>query len=96
MDEAEEDINKSIILDSDNPWAYRNKGIFYQMKGDHESAIRLLSQALEMDENVDRVHFYLGISHEQRQEKDKACQHFQSALDAGDKEAAERYRKECL
>jgi len=49
LDKAETDINQSIELDPYNGWAYRNKGIFYFMKGDYPSAQRLLVQAEKMD-----------------------------------------------
>ena len=96
LDLAEDDINKSIVLNPDNAWSYRNKGIFYQMTGDHENAIRLLNQALEMDGALERVHFYLGKSLWESGQKDQACFHFQLAKDAGDTEATALYQKGCL
>ena len=95
LEAAEDDINKSIVLNPENAWSYRNKGIFYQMKGDHENAVRLLSQALEMDESVERIHFYLATSYLQLGQKPEACQNLRAALNTNDPEATALHQKHC-
>ena len=77
LDAAKEAINKSITLDPDNAWAYRNKGIYYLAVDDFVSAERLLAQSLNMDASVDRIHFYYGQALLKNEKGKAACEQFQ-------------------
>src|SRR5690606_427942 len=60
LSRSREDFDLSISLDPYNPWAYRNKGWYYIRTGDHASALRVLSQAEEMDPGIEKLNYYLA------------------------------------
>lgn len=62
LPEALDDVNKSIVEDPRNAWAYRNKGIYYYLSGDHANAARLLERALELDSTVREAKRYLELA----------------------------------
>jgi Flp pilus assembly protein TadD len=80
LDSALADINESIRLDADNPWAYRNKGIYYLRTSDYPSAVRLLKQAIEMDPFVEDGFAYLAEALLQNQQTDEACKAWQESV----------------
>jgi tetratricopeptide (TPR) repeat protein len=85
MEKAEADINESISSDPYNAWAYRNKGVFYLMKGDYPSAERLLKQSIDMDNFVDKIYFYLGMAYLKNGKTALACTSFKKSEEFGDK-----------
>jgi Flp pilus assembly protein TadD len=66
LPEALVDIDKSIVGDPRNAWAYRNKGIYYYLSGDAANAIRLLGRALEMDSTVREAKRYLELARDKK------------------------------
>src|SRR5690606_35830241 len=66
LPEAFTDIDKSIVGDPRNAWAYRNKGIYYYRSGDYANAVRLLQRALEMDSTVREAKRYLELARQQQ------------------------------
>jgi len=94
LEQAERDINQSIIIDPDNPWAYRNKGIFYMEKGLLSDAKRLFYQTKTMDPSVKLLEFYLGQTHLLAQNIDSACWYWKISnlkKEAAGMEAFERH-----
>lgn len=85
LPEALRDIDQSILGDSDNGWAYRNKGIYRLRSGDFKDAIRLLNQALSIDSFIDKIHYYLGMAYLSNNQKKEACEQFKLSEQAGDK-----------
>lgn len=93
LSRSREDFDLSISLDPYNPWAYRNKGWYYIRTGDHASAIRVLSQAEEMDSGIEKLNYYLAEAY-YPVDKVKACMYFEKALTK--QEVTEEYvRKKC-
>ncbi|MEQ8425466.1 MAG: tetratricopeptide repeat protein, partial [Cyclobacteriaceae bacterium] len=84
LDEAAKYIDASLSADPENGWAYRNKGIYYLLKEDYSNAERLLSQAVEMDSFIDKIHFYLGMAYLKNGKKAQACEQFDLSEEAGD------------
>ena len=76
MRRALEDINLSISLDPSNAWAYRNKGIYYLMNNNVDDAVRLLTQAEQMEPFVEKINYYLGLAYQQKGELKKASEYF--------------------
>ena len=66
LPEALSEIDKSIVKDPLNAWAYRNKGIYYYLSGDPVNAVRLLERALEMDSTVREAKHYLKLALEKK------------------------------
>jgi Flp pilus assembly protein TadD len=59
QEEGLELINQSIRMDSKNPFALRNKGIYYVIKGDKISALQYLDQLSVDYPDMDLVQEYL-------------------------------------
>ncbi len=95
LPEALLDIDESILLDPDNGWAYRNKGIYRLLSGDYENAIRLLKQGLAIDSFIDKIHFYLGMAYLKNKQKSEACEQFNLSEKAGDKMLTVDLLKSC-
>jgi len=95
LPEALIDIDQSILLDAENGWAYRNKGIYRFLSGDYENAIRLLKQSLSMDSFIDKTHFYLGMAYFKNNQKKEACEQFDLSEKAGDKMVPAEFFKQC-
>jgi tetratricopeptide (TPR) repeat protein len=57
-EEAIDLINQSIQLDPKNPFALRNKGIYYVMKGDKISALQYLTDLVKNYPEMDLVQEY--------------------------------------
>jgi tetratricopeptide (TPR) repeat protein len=74
------DIDQSIGEDPYNPWAYRNKGIYYLKQNDPVAAIRLLERAEKMDANIDKINLYLGEAYFKNGDRKKACVYYEKAL----------------
>jgi tetratricopeptide (TPR) repeat protein len=94
-DVALKDINESIVIDPDNPWAYRNKAIYYFMMGEDSDAERLLLQSIKMDNSIALSHFYLGNIFLKNGSQVKACEEFLVSLQLGDLEGEKAYRQYC-
>ncbi len=94
MELAKEDIDQSILRDTDNLWAYRNKGIWHYKQQDYEAAIRLLSRALDKKEYVENVHSYLGLTYLALDQKAEACKMFKKAESFGE-DMSKPYLKNC-
>jgi tetratricopeptide (TPR) repeat protein len=89
------EIDRSILMDPDNGWAYRNKGIYYLLNGDYGRAVKLLRQAAEMDNFIERVHFYLGMAYLKNGQQREACEQFELSEKAGDKMVTSALLKPC-
>jgi tetratricopeptide (TPR) repeat protein len=90
------DINASIEIDPYNSWSYRNKGIYYYKTEKYEDALRLLNKAKEMDINLESIDLYLGLTHIELGNTDKACEYFNNGLSAGDEQCKEAMENFCL
>ena len=95
LSDALHDIDQSILLDPDNGWAYRNKGIYYLLSGDYPNAVRLLKQALAMDGFIDKIHFYLGTAYLKDNLLKEACEQFRMSDRVGDKMVTTELLKAC-
>ena len=92
---AVEDVNKSIVLDPKNGWAYRNKALWYMQKDQYEQAIILLERASKMDDFIDRLYYYQGICYHHLNLTDKACAAWSKSLERGERESEEMLKKYC-
>jgi tetratricopeptide (TPR) repeat protein len=91
---ALKDIDASIIGDPYNGWAYRNKGIFYIQQKNYADAIRLLTQAEEMDPRIENIYFYLGHAHFLNGNKNQACAFWHESKKMKE-EASQKITYEC-
>jgi tetratricopeptide (TPR) repeat protein len=89
------EIDRSILMDPDNGWAYRNKGVYYLLNGDYGRAIKLLRQAVAMDSFIERAHFYLGMAYLKNGQAAEACEQFELSDRAGDGMVTVELMKAC-
>jgi tetratricopeptide (TPR) repeat protein len=89
------DINESIVINPENPWAYRNKGLYYFMQDDYENAERLFLHTIRMDGSIKLSHLYLGKIYVQQGKISTACEHFKRAIELGDDGVTEAYNENC-
>ncbi len=96
VDKALEDINRSIQLDPSNSYAYRNKGIYNLAEDNLASAISNLEQAMDMNENTDKVQYFLAKAYLQAGDKKKACEYLYQASLQSVEDATTLYESQCL
>jgi tetratricopeptide (TPR) repeat protein len=94
-DKALEDINESILIDAENPWAYRNKAIYYYMKGDDVNAERLFLQSIDMHNSISLSHFYLGNLMLRKGNQARACTEFLVSRELGELEGEKAHLQYC-
>ena len=85
---AEKDINLSIRGDSENPWAYRNKGILYYYEGRYNEALRNLQVSQQMDPEVEELANYIGLVLWRLDKQTEACDTWREGAAKGDQKAA--------
>ena len=90
------DFNESIVINSDNPWAYRNKGIYYYKKKELEHAERLFKQSISLDDQIPSSHYHLGLIYLQLGRKDDACMEFKVSSDQKNQKGQKAYQLHCL
>ncbi len=59
LEKGLEDINLSLKQDSKNLYALRNKGIYYEMVGQKELALKYLQDVFESDKDLPLTEEYL-------------------------------------
>jgi tetratricopeptide (TPR) repeat protein len=72
------------MSDPDNGWAYRNKGLYFLLKGNTSEAIRLLEKAHSMDPFIERIDLYLGEAYLAAGDRAKGCLHLDESVKRGD------------
>jgi len=95
IDLAEADINESIRIDPYNGWAYRNKGIMYIKKQQFTDAVRLLTQAVKMDNTIEAVYFHLGNAYQGAGDLGKACEAWKRSADLGEEDGGLAFKEGC-
>ncbi|MEM9896626.1 MAG: tetratricopeptide repeat protein [Bacteroidota bacterium] len=95
LDRALVDINRSIVLNPENGWAYRNKGIYQLRKGEYSLAIDLFDRALETGEFIDEIYHFLGTTYYKSGQPKKACESWQIGKERGEMKAVEKHQLFC-
>jgi tetratricopeptide (TPR) repeat protein len=92
---AVEDINKSIVLDPKNGWAYRNKALWYMEQGRYDQAIILLTRAEKMDDFIDLLYYYQGVCYQYLKADKEACVAWNKSIEIGEKHSLEMVKIYC-
>jgi len=79
------DINKSILLNPKNGWAYKNKGIYYAKKSNYDRALEMFERAKGANEFVDELYYQLGKTYLEMGEGKKACDTWKEGIEKGEK-----------
>lgn len=92
---AVKDINKSIVLDPKNGWAYRNKAIWYMKQEQFDQAITLLVRAEKMDDFIDQIYYYQGICYINLGQPEKACSTWNRSIERGELRSKALLKRNC-
>lgn len=92
---AVKDINKSIVLDPRNGWAYRNKAIWYMKQEQFDQAITLLVRAEKMDDFIDQLYYYQGICYSNLGQSAKACAAWNKSIERGEMQSRVFHKRNC-
>lgn len=89
LDEAKQELDRSLRLEEQNAWAYRNLGIYFLKKKQAADALVQLLRAEQLDPSVDDVYFYLGSAYRESGQSDKACTAFRRGASLHEKKSEE-------
>lgn len=89
------DINQSILIDPENMWAYRNKGIYFLLSGVPSSAVPYLKKASGAGQGVEDAFYYLGVAYEQSGDLKKACDSWKNGMENYEDLSVTAFREYC-
>lgn len=75
--------NKAIIKNPNNPTYFTNRALCYIKLKRYDAACQDCRRALDMDNNLIKGHFFLGLSLMELESFDEAIKHLQRAQDLG-------------
>jgi len=81
--QAIEDFNQTISLDSNNAKAYYNRGLVYAHLGKSQQALEDFNQTISLDPNNTEAYFSRGHVYYDLGKKDRACNDWRKACDFG-------------
>lgn len=86
---AIDDYNKAIELDPNNPFAFYNRGISYDRKGDFKQAIDSFSKAIEMDPQKADFYHNRGYAYRKIKMYNEAISDYATAVKIGEQNEIE-------
>jgi Tfp pilus assembly protein PilF len=87
IERGKEYIDKAIQTENnDNAYSYRNLALYFQKKGDFESAENKFHKAFDLNTPVDLLDFYYGLFLIEKGNKKKGLEHIQISADIGEEE----------
>ncbi|WP_233207719.1 tetratricopeptide repeat protein [Siphonobacter sp. BAB-5405] len=89
LDEAKAELDRSLRLDDNNAWAYRNLGLFYFKKQQFPQAMDALKKAERMDPSVENLYFYLGNTSQASGKNQEACTYWKKGATLKEKKSIE-------
>lgn len=89
------DVDRAIVSDPLNAWAYRNKGIYYYMSDKIEDAVRNFEQAAKLEDDMPFLDYYWGASLIKLDRMDEACGKLRKSVDRFENEGRELFTKNC-
>ena len=75
-DEALEDLNMAVDLDSKSASAYHTRGRIYYEKREYEDAIKDFETSLNFNPQNEVAYYNLGMTYYKMEDLDKACRYF--------------------
>lgn len=94
LEEGKKYLDKALETENnDDAYSYRNLALYYQKKGDNESAKENFLKAFDMNTPVDLLDYYFGLFLIETGEKDKGLEHIKISADIGEYEG-EKYLEE--
>ncbi|MCP4458038.1 MAG: hypothetical protein GY816_08445 [Cytophagales bacterium] len=79
------DINKSILLNPNNGWAYRNKRIYFSKIGVYDRAFGMFNRAKDTHEFIDELYYFIGKTYLEMGNSQKACEVWKEGLNQGER-----------
>lgn len=89
------DIDRAIVIDPQNAWAYRNKGIFYVENEKYEDAVRNFETAFKMEEEIPLMDYYWGAALLKLGKNEEACEKLQKSIDLFENEGRGLFEANC-
>ncbi|MDR6195238.1 tetratricopeptide repeat protein [Siphonobacter sp. SORGH_AS_0500] len=89
LEEAKAELDRSLRLEENNAWAYRNLGIYYLKKSDAAKALQELQKAEKLDPSVDEINYYFGKTYELLGQSAEKCKSWQKGAALHEKKALE-------
>ena len=89
------DIDRAIVSDPQNAWAYRNKGIYYFMNSEYADAIRNFETAFKIEEDLPLLDYYWGASLLNEGDKDSACEKLRKSVDRYENQGRGLFEENC-
>ena len=89
------DIDRAIVSDPQNAWAYRNKGIYYFMKERYDDALRNFVQTARIEEDMNFLHYYWGATLLKLDKQGEACQKLEQSLERNEPEGKGLFAQNC-
>jgi Tfp pilus assembly protein PilF len=94
LDKGKEYLEKALQTDNnDNAYSYRNMALYFQKKGDNESAENYFQKAFDQHSPVDLLDYFYGCFHLEKGDKEKGLEHIQISSDIGEHEGIELLNK---
>ena len=92
-DEAIEDFDRTLQINSNNKEAYRGKGVCLARKGCYYEAIQNYKKAIEIDKDYEVVYYNMGICYSRLKEYSKAIKSYTKALDLDQTDISAYYNR---
>jgi tetratricopeptide (TPR) repeat protein len=93
--EGGKDIDRAIVADPQNAWAYRNKGIFYFMNEAYDDALRNFIQTSKIEEDMDFLHTYWAATLSKLDRTQESCEIIKAGVERQEPEAIDFQRENC-
>ena len=95
LDLALSDINRSIVLNPQNGWAYRNKGIYSYKNQEYDRALDLFIRAERTNDFIDEIFYFKGLTLEKMGREEEACQSWKKGMENSELRSKRIFRQKC-
>ena len=92
---ALKDINQSILINPENGWAYRNKGIYMIKKGEFALAVDLLDRAIQSGEFIDELYYFVGDAYYKNGDTSQACNYWRQGAQINEQRSQQMLDQYC-
>ena len=79
LEQALEDLNQAINLNSDYTKAYNGRGFIYLKQGKLAKALQDFNQAIHLNPNYAEAYYFRGVIYRKQRDRDKAIQNLEKA-----------------
>ena len=95
LEKGMDDIKYSLLENDENPWAFRNKGIYHYLKDEWDQSEQSLRKSYMMDSTVNLTTYYLGMVKYKSGDKSEACELLYKSSVNNEKQGQQAYGSLC-